>query len=219
MGNQITEYSAELYDYRISVSSRLSDAWQGLAAETDHLHQAQMRSSEDIALLLQTLAKSVKAEVVVDVGTFTGCSALALAEAVGANGKVLTYDISDQHLAMAQKYWDAAGVADVIEFTKSDATAALKQLAKSTSNSVDLIFMDANKKAYSDVFELAIRLVKPGGYIIVDDTLWAGKIVESDSDIRQVPALREFNESVSRDARVQAVVLPIGNGLTIALKL
>ena len=165
------------------------------------------------------LIKISGATKTLDIGTFTGYSALAAALALPSNGKVVTCDIDPRHSKMAESAWQEAGVGDRIELKVAPAVDTLEQLIKNDLNQTfDFAFVDADKRNYQKYFELCLKLLKPGSVIVFDDVLWEGKVADVLDSGKQVTALRKFNEYIFNDSRVEVSMLPIGNGATIAHK-
>lgn len=168
--------------------------------------------------LLTMLARLAGARTVVDVGTFTGLSALAFARGLAPGGRVLTCDVSDEHLALAREHWELAGVADRIEFRLGSAARTMAELAP---GSVDVVFVDADKMNYPRYLGLAVPLLRPGGLLLADNVLLDGHVVDpglapAGLARRSAERLREFNAALAADERMDTVMLPVADGLTIA---
>jgi caffeoyl-CoA O-methyltransferase len=172
---------------------------------------------EQVALLT-ILAKLVSAKTAVDVGTFTGLSALALARGLAPGGRVITCDVTDQWTGLARDHWQRAGVADRIEFRRSPAGRVLRELDE---GSADIIFIDADKMNYLTYHELAVPLLRPGGLLLADNVLLDGYVLDpelADTTLarRCAEVMRSFNARMAADDRLETVMLPIADGLTIA---
>jgi caffeoyl-CoA O-methyltransferase len=173
------------------------------------------------AALLTMLARIGAARIAVDIGTFTGLSALALARGVAPDGRVITCDISDRWLELARAHWQRAGLADRIEFTRAPAGRLLQRLT--TELRADLVFVDADKLNYPTYCRLAIELLRPGGLLVVDNVLLDGYVLAPELAAEKLlrgcaTALRQVNASLASDERLDTVMLPIADGLTIARK-
>jgi len=219
LANQILNFSPELYKYIVDHSVSKNKHLSSLIEKTDELKNAVMQISPDLGQLLSWLIKLSNAKRTLDVGTFTGHSALVAALAVPDDGEVLTFDIDDRNIELAREHWQAAGVFDKVKFHLGPALEELEALLADQAGSFDFAFIDADKRSYQKYFELCYKLVRPGGVMVFDDTLWGGDVVGHASDSKQLPAIKEFNDAIYKDNRVEITLLPIGNGVTMALKL
>ena len=178
-----------------------------------------MQISPDQGQLLQFLLKLMSARKVLEIGTFTGYSALTMALALPNNATLVTCDIHAKWMEMAKIYWAQAKVAHKIDYRLAPATETLRKLIDDgQSNSFDFAFIDANKRAYETYFTLCFQLIKPGGVIALDDTLWHGKVADSHDNNPMTTALRHLNQTLYTDKRLSLALLPIGNGLTLLHK-
>ncbi len=176
---------------------------------------------EEEAALLGLLTRMLAAELVVDVGTFTGCSALAFARGLAPGGRVITCDVTDKWLGIAQEHWSRAGVSDRIDFRLGPAEETLRGLA--AGSAIDIAFLDADKENYGVYYELIVPLLRSGGLLILDNVLFNGyvlapELAESGLVREAAAALREVNARLAADPRLEAVMLPIADGLTLARK-
>jgi predicted O-methyltransferase YrrM len=154
---------------------------------------------------------------VVEVGTFTGYSALAMAMALPPGGRIVCCDISEEYTAVARRYWKEAGVADRIDLRLGPAKETLaKLLATDGPASHDLAFIDADKTGYDAYYEACLQLLRPGGIIAIDNVLWSGRVADPAVTDADTAALRALNAKIRDDRRVDAVVLTVGDGLTLA---
>jgi predicted O-methyltransferase YrrM len=161
----------------------------------------------------------IGARRVVEVGTFTGYSALAMAQALPPGGRILCCDVSEEWTAIARRYWKEAGVEERIDLRLGPAKETLAALlAAEGPGSQDLFFIDADKTSYQAYFEAALRLLRPGGLVTIDNVLWSGKVADPAVHDADTEALRALNLQVRDDPRVDAVVLSVGDGLTVARK-
>jgi predicted O-methyltransferase YrrM len=176
-----------------------------------------MQIGPDQGLFLGLLVRMLDARRVVEVGTFTGYSALAMAMALPPGGRVLCCDISEEFTAIARRYWKEAGVADRIDLRLGPATETLGRLLEQEgAGSQDLAFIDADKPSYDAYYEACLRLVRPGGIIAIDNVLWSGRVADPSVTDANTSALRALNAKIRDDRRVDAVVLSVGDGLTLA---
>ncbi|GAA0362494.1 O-methyltransferase [Actinoallomurus spadix] len=176
---------------------------------------AEMQIPPEQGVLLTLLARLISARTVVEVGTFTGYSTMALAEGVDTDGTVITLDITDEWSAIATEAWRAAGVAERIRQVHGPAAESLRTLPDEPF--VDLVFIDADKVGYVDYWELLVPRVRPGGLLIADNVLYAGEAVSPDAT-GNAQAIRDFNAHVLADDRVESVLLTVADGLTLARK-
>ncbi len=177
-----------------------------------------MQIGADQARLLGWLVRLVGARRTLEIGTFTGASALAVAQALPADGRVVACDVSEEWTSIARRYWADAGVADKIELRLGPALDTLSRLRREGGSPFDFAFIDADKEPIWSYFEAALELVRPGGLIAVDNTLWGGQVANPDANDPDTKAIDAFNRRVTDDPRVDSVQLTVGDGLTLALK-
>lgn len=203
-----------LEDYVIEHSAQEPALLQELARET-HLKvlQPRMLSGAYQGRLLAMLSKLIAPKQVLEIGTFTGYSALCLAEGLHVNGHINTIDIDEELSDMQQKYFKAAGVANQITQHLGNAS----ELIPNIEGEFDLVFIDADKEQYPLYFDLIVDRVSSGGLIIADNVLWSGKVLEEAND-EATKALKVFNKKVADDARVETLLLPVRDGLTLLRK-
>jgi predicted O-methyltransferase YrrM len=168
-----------------------------------------------VALLIEIIG----ARRYLEIGTFTGYSALAATLAMGPEGYSLCCDVSEEWTAIARRYWQKAGVAAQIDLRLGDARATLRQLIEEgLAGSFDLMFIDADKPGYSVYFEHGLTLLRPGGLILVDNVLWSGRVADPSNGEESTKAIRAFNDALASDPRVAQMIVPIGDGVTMARK-
>jgi caffeoyl-CoA O-methyltransferase len=206
-------------DYAVGHGSwQPDDVVQDLREQTAALGDpAGMQIGDDEGQLLTMLARLLGARRAVEVGTFTGYSSLCIARGLADGGSLLCCDISEEWTAIARKAWERAGVGDRIELRIAPALETLRALPADPE--VDLVFIDADKPNYPAYWDELVPRVRPGGLLLADNVLWSGQIVDESASGDNVNALREFNEKVAADERVEAVMLTAFDGLTIARKL
>jgi caffeoyl-CoA O-methyltransferase len=189
-----------------------------LRAETASLGDvAGMQIGDDQGQFLTMLARLVDAHRAVEVGTFTGYSSLCIARGLAEGGSLLCCDVSEEWTAIARRAWERAGVAHRIELKLAPALETLRALPGKAD--IDLVFIDADKSGYAAYWEELVPRVRAGGLLLADNVLWSGEIVDDTITDANAQALRAFNDLVARDDRVEVVVLPAFDGLTIARKL
>jgi predicted O-methyltransferase YrrM len=206
-----------LHAYILAHRTPDDDLLRALQEETGRLgDRAVMQIAPDQGNLLQILVAAIGARRAVEVGTFTGMSALCVARGMGPQGRLLCCDVSEEWTSIARRYWDKAGVADRIELRLGPAADTLRSLP--VEPTFDFAFIDADKASYPIYYEEILKRLRPGGLVTVDNVLWSGDVVRPDKQEADVVAIRRFNELVAADRRVEAVIVPIADGLTIARK-
>ena len=212
MGSQV-QVTEELHDYMVAHGMPLDEIATELVAETQALGGvSEMLTTADQAALLTTLTRLISARRAVEIGTFTGFSALAIARGLPADGQLICLDVSDEWTSIGRRYWQRAGVADKIELRIGDAHESAGKL----DGEFDLAFVDADKPGYIEYFEHLVPRIRPNGLLLFDNTLAGGRVVgqhEHDPVDR-----KEFNAHVAKDDRVDVVMLGIGDGLTLVRK-
>jgi predicted O-methyltransferase YrrM len=208
------DVSEALYEYIIQVGTRETAVQKALRAETAKLPMGQMQIGPDQGALLQVLVRILGAKRCIEIGTFTGYSALTVALALPPNGKIICCDVSEEWTSIGRRYWKKAGVAKKIDLRIGPALETLKTL----KGRFDFAFIDADKPNYWAYYERCLKLLRKGGLIAVDNTLWGGSVINPEKQSESTVALRAFNEKVSKDKRVDIALVPIGDGLTLAVK-
>jgi predicted O-methyltransferase YrrM len=199
--------------------SKETPVQQRLRAETAKLPMAGMQIGPDQGALLALLVRLIGAKRTIEIGTFTGYSALAVAQALPKDGKVIACDVNKEWTAIGQRYWKEAGVADRIELRLGPAVETLKGLlAAGGAESFDFAFIDADKSNYDAYYELCLQLIRPNGLIAVDNVLWSGAVLNEKKRDADTDALRALNLKIRDDGRVDSVLLTVGDGLTLARK-
>ncbi|SFK47423.1 caffeoyl-CoA O-methyltransferase [Streptosporangium canum] len=204
--------------YLIAHTTQPDDVLDALALETREAtgDSAAMQLSPDQGAFLTMITQLSRAGNVVEVGTFTGYSSICLARGLAPGGRLTCFDISEEWTAIAQRYWDKAGIADRVELRIGPAAERLEELP--TGQAVDLAFIDADKAGYPVYYEILLSRLAPGGLILVDNTLWKGHVADPTVDDDDTRAIREFNDMVMADGRVTSLMLPIADGLTMIRK-
>jgi len=208
--------TARLVDYAAAHGSWPDDdVVTALRAETRELGRvAGMQLGPDQGQLLTLLTRLVGARRAVEVGTFTGYSALCIARGLEPGGSLLCCDVSEEWTAIARRAWEAAGLADRIDLRIGPAIDTLRALP--AGEALDLVFIDADKGGYLDYWHELVPRVRPGGLLLADNVLWSGRVADPDADDPDTRALRAFNDAVAADDRVEVALLPAFDGLTIA---
>ncbi len=176
-----------------------------------------MQIGDDQAVLMELVARAMGATAALEVGTFTGYSALAVARGMGPSGRLLCCDVSEEWTSIAREYWARAGVADRIELRIGPAIDTLRSLP--AGEQFDLAFVDADKTGYLAYYQEIVPRLRSGGLLLADNTLQGGQVLDPRIDDESVTAIRSFNDFVAADPRVREVLIPIGDGVTFVQKL
>ncbi len=219
MSKNPLDFSEELYEYVKSVSLRESEQLRSLREVTQEMELANMQVSPDQGQFMAMLVKLMNAKCVVEVGTFTGYSALAMAQALPDDGRLIACDISREWTSTGEIYWEQAGVADRIDLRIGPALETMDELLdEGLAGSVDLIFIDADKGSYRNYYERGIELLKTNGLIVVDNVFWDGAVIDDRNQKEDTVSIRNMNRIISRDQRVDISMIAIGDGLFLARK-
>lgn len=208
-----------LYRYLLEHSLREPEILVQLRQETATLSMAQMQIAPEEGQFLSLLIKLMGARKTLEVGVFTGYSSLAVALALPEDGCLVACDISEEYTTIARRYWMQAGVEHKIDLHLAPAAETLARLIESgQTESFDFAFIDADKKGYDRYYEQSLQLLRVGGIIAIDNVLWSGKVADPDQQDARTKSIQEFNQKVHQDPRVDICMLPIADGLTLALK-
>ena len=219
MGRQTLQLSDAVYQYLQDHSLRESDVLRRLREETATLKEARMQLSPEQGQLLTFLAELTGARKAIEVGTFTGYSALCVASALPNDGCLIACDVSETWTAIGQRYWEEAGVDRKIDLRIAPALETLDELlAAGEAGSYDFALIDADKENYEAYYERILSLLRSGGLLLVDNVLWSGKVADPDHTEESTLAIRAFNRKVHADDRVSLSMLPIGDGMTLVRK-
>lgn len=217
MSRRTVALDDRLLDYLRDVSLREAPALAHLREETSRHPDAGMQIAPEQGQLLQLLVRLIGARRTLEVGVFTGYSSLAVAFALPSDGHILACDVSREYTDVARRHWQVAGVEGKVELVLGPARATLDaRLAVGEAGSYDFAFIDADKGGYVDYYERALRLVRRGGLIAVDNTLWGGAVADPDDASADTRAIRAFNLRLAGDDRIDLSLVPIGDGLTLA---
>lgn len=201
------------------VSLREPEVLTKLRLETARLPGATMQISPEQGQFMGLLVELLNAKKTLDIGTFTGYSALIVALHLPVNGKVIAFDVNKESTDIAKRYWTEAQVISKIDLRLGEARDHLQQLLDAGgANTFDFAFIDADKRNYLTYYELAFELIRPGGLIAIDNVLWDGKVADPENQEVSTLAIREVNNRLFKDERVTLSLLPIGDGLTLARK-
>ena len=219
MGRGAIDLPKKLFEYVVAHGTRETAVQRRLRAATRRIPMGGMQIGPDQAAFMQLLVRAIGARRCIEIGTFTGYSALAVALALPAGGKIVCCDRSAEWTAIARRYWRKAKVEKKITLKLGPALATLDDLIPENKNKFDFAFIDADKTNYANYYEHCLRLVRRGGVIAIDNTLWYGNVVNRRDRTADTRAIRVFNRRLHRDRRIALSLLPIGDGLTLALKL
>jgi O-methyltransferase len=220
MSNRSLGLDDRLYDYLLDNSLREPRVLKRLREETMQLPEARMQIAPEQGQLMGWLIAALGVRRALEVGTFTGYSALSMALALPADGTLVCCDLSQTWTGIARRYWEEAGVSDRIDLHLGPASETLASLLEAGLDSTfDFMFIDADKEGYLDYYELGLRLIRPGGVIAVDNTLWYGRVADPDDQDPDTVAIRRFNHRLAEDARIDLALVPIGDGFTLCRRL
>jgi caffeoyl-CoA O-methyltransferase len=204
-----------IQDYLVAHGTPPDDVQRALIAETEALGGiSRMQVAPEQGAFLTVLARLVNATHAVEVGTFTGYSSICLARGLGDGGRLLCCDVSEEWTAIARRYWEQAGLADRIELRIGPAQASLDALPLEPQ--LDLAFIDADKPGYVGYVDALVPRLRPGGLLLIDNVLWSGRVADPDATDDDTEAIRRCNDRVAADDRLDVVMLPIADGLTVA---
>lgn len=208
-----------LQRYIVAHGARETAVQSELRRVTQRLPQAGMQIGAEQGALMQLLVRVIGARRCLEIGTFTGYSALAVALALPRDGRIVCCDVSEEWTTIARRYWTKAGVARKIDLRIAPALQTLDALIRQgMGGRFDFAFIDADKANYPNYYERCLKLLRRGGLISVDNTLWGGSVVDARNQSVDTRAIRVFNRKLVRDRRVDMVLVPVGDGLSLAAK-
>ncbi|MBI5447795.1 MAG: class I SAM-dependent methyltransferase [Gammaproteobacteria bacterium] len=220
MSNKTLQLNDQLYQYLLDFSLRESATQLALRQATAKLPVAQMQIAPEQGQFMGLLVTLMGAKKTLEIGVFTGYSTLAVAQALPPEGKIVACDVSEEWTNLAKPYWEQAQVLSKIELHLAPALDTLDNLLndKAQHESFDFAFIDADKAHYSLYYEKSLKLIRKGGLIAIDNTLWAGDVAKSEVKDASTQAIRALNEKLKHDERIMLSLVPIADGLTLALK-
>lgn len=217
MTNKTIGISDELHEYVVEVGAREPELLARLREETAAMPQARMQIAPEEGAFLAMLAELVGARRCIEVGTFTGYSSIAVARALPEDGRLVCCDVSKEWTDVARRYWTEAGVAEKIDLRIAPAAETLDALLEAgEEGTYDFAFVDADKTGYDAYYDRLLRLVRPGGLIAFDNTLWGGRVIDDTADDMDTAAIRALNRRLADDDRVSLSMLPVADGVTLA---
>jgi predicted O-methyltransferase YrrM len=213
MATRTLDLTDDLIAYVRRLGVREHPALARLRERTAPMPMSQMQIGAEQGALMALFVKLIGAKRILEIGTFTGYSSTAMALALPPDGRITCLDVSEEWTDVAREAWTDAGVADKVELILAPATETLATLAE---DGFDMAFIDADKPGYDDYYEGCLRVVRPGGLILIDNVLWSGAVADPANHDENTAIMRALNEKVAADERVDHVLLPIGDGLTLA---
>ena len=217
MPDKYVKLTPDLYEYLVEHGARQDDVLRRLADETEKLGDiAIMQIAPEQGAFMTLLVRAMGARRALELGTFTGYSAICIARGLSEGGTVVTCDISGEWTEIARRYFGEAGVTDLVDLRLGPALDTLRELP--ADDPFDFAFVDADKAEYPDYYEECLRLLRPGGVIMLDNVLRGGQVVDGDDDDPRTLATREVNERAIEDGRVDVAMLGVADGITLALK-
>ena len=219
MSSSVLPYSIELRNYLWKKGLDENPVLKRLREETENHPFALMQICPEQGALMANLVRLISAKKTIEVGTFTGYSALAVALALPEDGYLLACDISEEFTSIGKPYWEEAGVSENIDLQIAPAIETLKsKIEDGESNTYDFAFIDADKINYLNYYELCLDLIRSGGVIAIDNVLWGGSVIDSARTDDDTKAIREINDFIVSDKRVNISMIPVGDGVTLAVK-
>ncbi len=219
MSSSTLQLNEKVQDYLLGHSLRESTVCQQLREETRPMKMGMMQVSPEQGQFMAFLVELTGTRKAVEVGTFTGYSALCIAQALPEEGTLVCCDVSEEWTAVGKKYWEQAGVSDRIDLRIGPAVDTLKAMCDSEEEgSFDFGFIDADKTNYQYYYEHVLALLRTGGLLLIDNVLWGGSVANLDKTDKDTEAIRALNTFLHHDDRVSLSMLPVGDGLTLALK-
>lgn len=219
MSNRTLQLTDAVYDYLLSHSLKETSVQQQLRKETAGMEMSVMQIAPEQGQFMTFLVKLISARKALEIGVYTGYSSLAVALAIPDDGKVIACDINREWTDVAQRYWKQAGIAHKIDLNLAPASETLeKLLEQGQQSSFDFAFIDADKTNYDHYYEMSLQLVRVGGLIVIDNTLWGGDVADDSVQDDDTIAIRKLNKKLVSDDRVDVCMLPVADGLTLVRK-
>ena len=219
MPNRMKTISASLLSYLRKTSLRETDVQNELRQVTDKLPESGWAVSPEQGQFLALLVQITGAKNILELGTFTGTSSLAMGLALPIDGQIVTCDMEPDYTNIARNYWIKAGIDKKIELRLGPAMSTLDELIKEgPEDYFDMAFIDANKKDYDHYYERVLTLIRPGGLIVIDNVFWSGRILDKNNQEKSTSSIRKLNKKILNDQRVSVSMLPLNDGVTLVWK-
>jgi len=219
MSRKTLGLSDDLHEYLLSVSLRESEMMTRLRKDMAEHPESQMQIAPEQAQFFQFLVRLIGARRSLEIGVFTGYSALAVAEVLPPNGTLVACDLSEEYTDVARRYWREAGVEERIDLRIAPAEETLSELLDNgQAGTFDFVFIDADKESYDTYYEQSLQLLRPGGVLALDNMFRGGQVTEPAPDDESIQAIRRLNEKLHGDERIDLTVLPLADGVTLAMK-
>jgi caffeoyl-CoA O-methyltransferase len=213
------QFPDHIYNYLLANSLREPPVLRKLREETAALPRASMQITPDHGQFMALIVQLMGARRALEVGVFTGYSSLAVALALPSDGNIIACDVNEEYTSIARRYWKEAGVDHMIDLRLNPALETLRTLiAEGRGGQFDFAFIDADKTNYEGYYECALELLRPGGLIMIDNVLWSGRVADAAENDPDTAALRALNTKLHADSRVSLSMLPLSDGVTLALK-
>lgn len=219
MSNRTLAISESIYQYLCDHSLREDPILKELRDHTYDMEERAMQIAPEQGQFMQMLIKLIGAKNTIEVGVFTGYSSLAIALVLPEDGRIVACDVNPQYTSVAEKFWVSAGVREKIDLRIGPARNTLSELiSDGLTGTFDFAFIDADKVNYDHYYELCLQLIRPGGLITVDNVLWGGATADDSINDTDTTSIRALNDKLHRDERIDLSLVPIGDGLTLAMK-
>jgi len=219
MTNRTLNIDDNLYNYILASSLRESELLKALRKETEDVELSVMQIAPEQGQFMSLLVKLIGARRAIEIGTYTGYSSICIASALPDDGELIACDISKEWTDIAQRYWSQADLVDKINLHLAPAMETLDNLlVDGQQESFDFIFIDADKTHYDDYYECALKLIRRGGLIVIDNVLWSGAVANDSDTSEDTKAIRALNEKLKNDERIALSLLPVADGISLAVK-
>ncbi len=216
MSNKTLNLTEQLYEYALASSNMETEVQRSLREVTSQMKESNMQISPEQGQFMQLLVQIMHARFVLEIGVFTGYSALSVAMGLPEGGKVIACDVSEEWTNIGKKYWRQAGVEDRIELHIAPAQQTLQKLIETgKTDHFDFAFIDADKENYDTYYEQCLQLIRPNGLILIDNTLWSGDVIDPEKKDPETEAIRQLNAKIAGDKRVDVCLMPISDGLSM----